>query len=409
MSEQISSRLVTYATFLITLTIVGISIISIIFPALIISSTYEYPHDLEPLESSPWIGPIILSIITLLTLGFLYKINKLPPSIHSGITFIFNFEISKKLSIIVGIIILGIYIGFSSHELFLNEPDQWGDYLILEEALRIWPSTDHWDIYVKEQNTRYVRMILLEFSQESLQNIKVLPFVASILVVTFTALVTIQISKKRFAGILAMIVLLQSTTFTDFDTIAVYENFWVLFFLMSVYSIHKKWWYSSPIFFILSIFTKAFVVTYIWMNIFFIFRSDIPKKIKFILFGSYTIVFIISYTIFETGRSIIYNDIVRIDVNAFYDAFSGWGNAMQLDPLMILCIVPLTIGLFLKSINGLKQADSILIMIAGTILAGPLISLVTDVYYILPYRFIPFIVFMAIGVGVLFSKKINLD
>ena len=76
---------------------------------------------------------------------------------------------------------------------------------------------------------------------------------------------------------------------------------------------------------------------------------------------------------------------------------------------MILCIVPLTIGLFLKSINGLKQADSILIMIAGTILAGPLISLVTDIYYILPYRFIPFIVFMAIGVGVLFSKKINLD
>ena len=127
------------------------------------------------------------------------------------------------------------------------------------------------------------------------------------------------------------------------------------------------------------------------------------------MFGSYTAVFIISYTIFETGRSIIYNDIVRIDVNAFYDAFSGWGNAMQLDPLMILCIVPLTIGLFLKSINGLKQADSILIMIAGTILAGPLISLVTDVYYILPYRFIPFIVFMAIGVGVLFSKKINLD
>ena len=55
--------------------------------------------------------------------------------------------------------------------------------------------------------------------------------------------------------------------------------------------------------------------------------------------------------------------------------------------------------------SGLKQADSIMILIAGSILAGPLISLITDFYFILPYRFIPFIVFMAIGIGLLFSKK----
>ena len=72
-------------------------------------------------------------------------------------------------------------------------------------------------------------MILLDFSQEFFENIKLLPFVASIFTVIFTALITIQISKKRLAGIIAMLVLLSSTTFTDFDTIAVYENFWVLF------------------------------------------------------------------------------------------------------------------------------------------------------------------------------------
>ena len=68
-------------------------------------------------------------------------------------------------------------------------------------------------------------------------------------------------------------------------------------------------------------------------------------------------------------------------------------------------ILPLTVMLFFKSRNGLKQADSIMILIAGSILAGPLISLITDFYFILPYRFIPFIVFMAIGIGLLFSKK----
>jgi hypothetical protein len=405
MTEQISSKLVTYIVFLFSFGIIGISIISIIFPALIISSTYEYPHELDPFETSPWMGPIIISSIVILGLSFLYITNRLPTFLNNGIKFIFNFEISRNVSIIIGLIILGFYIGFSFSELSINEIDQWPDYLILEQALNIWPSTDHWSVYIKEQNTRYVRMILLDFSQEYLQNIKILPFAASILVVVFTALLTIQISKKRFAGIIAMIILLQSPTFTDFDTVAVYENFWVLFFLISVYSIHKKWWHSSSCFFLLSIFTKAFIATYIWMNVFFIYRSEIPRKIKFLLFGSYAAVFIITYAIFETGRSIIYDDIVRFSITSFYDAFTGWGNAMQLDPVIILCLVPLTIGLLIKSLNGIKQADSILIMIAGTILAGPLISLITDFYYILPYRFIPFVIFVAIGIGLMFSKR----
>ena len=405
MSEQISSKLVTYAAFLVTLGIVGISVFSVIFPAFIISNTYEFPNDLDPFETSPWTFPIIISSFSLLTLGFLYKNEKLPSQLYSGIKFLLNFEISKKTAIISGIIILGIYIGLSSSELFLDERNQWSDYFILEDALEIWPSTDHWNVYIKEQNTRYVRMILLDVSQDFFQNIKLLPFIASILVVVFTALITIQISKKRFAGIVSMLILLQSITFTDFDTIAVYENFWVLFYLISIYSIQKKWWHASPFLFILAVFSKAFIVTYFWMNIFYIYRSDIPNKTKYMLFASYGVIIGIIYWIFESGKSIIYDDVVRFDFNAFLDGFTGWGNNMQLDPLAILCIVPLVIGLFVKSLKGIKQADSILILILGTILAGPLISYVTDFYFILPYRFIPFIVAMAIGVGIFLSKE----
>ena len=400
-----SSKFVTYFTFLVTIGIVGISIISVIFPALIISTTYEFPNNLEPFETSPWALPIILSIFSLLSLGFLYKNEKLPSFLYSGIKFILNFETSKRVTILSGIIILGLYIGFSSNELFLNEVNQWPDYLILEEALVIWPSTDHSSIYVNEQNTRYVRMMLLDFSQEFLQNIKFLPFVASILVIIFTALITIQISKKRFAGIISMIVLLQSITFTDFDTIAVYENFWVLFFLISLYTIQKRSWYISPISFILSIFSKAFVITYFWINIFFIYRAEIPKKTKILIMSSYVTMISIIFFIFQNQSSIIYDQIIKIDFNSFLNGFTGWGNSMQLDPFVMLCIVPLTIGLFFKSLKGVKQSDSILIMIMGTILAGPLIALVTDFYFILPYRFIPFIVAVAIGIGVFLSKE----
>ena len=244
-------------------------------------------------------------------------------------------------------------------------------------------------------------MIYFEF----FENIKLLPFVASIFTVIFTALITIQISKKRFSGIISMIILLQSITFTDFDTIAVYENFWVLFFLVSLYTIQKRSWYTSPTSFILSIFTKAFVITYFWINIFFIYRAEISKKTKYLLLASYAIIISITYFIFQNQSDIIYDQIIKIDFNSFLNGFTGWGNSMQLDPFAVLCIVPLTIGLFFKSLKGIKQSDSILIMIMGTILAGPLIALVTDFYFILPYRFIPFIVAVAIGVGVFLSKE----
>ena len=407
MSETTISKSITYAVFLFSIGIIGISVISVIFPALIISQTYQFPLDLNPFEISPWALPIISTAIALFVFGFLHYKKKLPFSLSNGINFILNFEISRKISIILGLSILVIYIGFSIPELFIDESEQWPDFLVLEEALNIWPSTDHLSVYVKEQNTRYVRMILLDFSQEFFQNIKLLPFVASIFTIVLTALITIQISKKRLAGIIAMLVLLSSVTFTDFDTIAVYENFWVLFYLISLYSINKRWWHSSPINFILSIFSKAFIATYFWMNFFYIYRATIPTKTKLFLFGSYGIILGITYWIFENGRSIIYDDIIRYDFNAFLDGFTGWGNSMQLDPFALLFILPLTVMLFFKSRNGLKQADSILILLAGSILAGPLISFVTDFYFILPYRFIPFIIFMSIGVGLLFSKKIN--
>ena len=407
MSESKSSRFITYSVFLFTLGIIGISVVSISFPALIITSTYDYTLDIDPFEASPWLIPIITSTVISLTIGFLYLKKKLPAKIHSIIDFILNFEISKKIAIILGVVILSIYIGLSMPELLIDESTQWSDYTILDTALNIWPSTDSLSVYIKEQNTRYVRMVLLDFSEQSLQNIKILPFVASILTVTFTGLIAIQLSKKRLAGIIAMIVLLQSITFTDFDTVAVYENFWVLFYLISIYSINKKWWHASPITFLLSVFTKAFTATYFWMNFFFIYRANIPTKIKLMLFGSYIVAISIMYWIFENGRSIIYDDIIRYDFDAFLDGFTGWGNSMQLDPFVVLFILPLIVGLFIKSLKGLKQADSILIILAGSILSGPLISLITDFYFILPYRFIPFVIFVAIGIGLIFSKKIN--
>ena len=78
MSEQISSKLITYAVFLLTLGVIGISLVSMSFPALIITSTYDFPLEVDPFEASPWLSPIIISTLILLAIGFLYLRKKLP-------------------------------------------------------------------------------------------------------------------------------------------------------------------------------------------------------------------------------------------------------------------------------------------------------------------------------------------
>ena len=187
----------------------------------------------------------------LLPQGTLKKFRKLPQefSINEAISFpksfenkgfwttiykIREFEIPKKPSFIILLIIFSIYIGFSIPELSIDESTEWPDYKTLADALEIWPDGESDNVYIQEQNDRYIRMFLLDSSLNIFQNIKILPFFASILVILFTYLLTAQITQKRFAGIISILVLIQSHTFLRFDTVAVYENFWVLFYLLSI-------------------------------------------------------------------------------------------------------------------------------------------------------------------------------
>jgi len=70
----------------------------------------------------------------------------------------------------------------------------------------------------------------------------------------------------------------------------------------------------------------------------------------------------------------------------------------------LLFILPVIVGLFIASRNGFKDAESIMVMIGGILLTAPLLTGFTELTN-LPYRFVPLIVFFAIGVGVLLSKK----
>jgi len=404
MSDLENSQKVSYIVFFCTLIVVLLTLIPVIFPALFSAYFGMFTEHLNPFELGYLSISLIVSNVVIFGFGIAYYRNKIPSLIHNVVEKIRTFEISKRVAIISLAVILVIYVGLSTPELFLDEGRQWSDYnSVLLPGLELWPFGQADDIYVQEQNDRYVRMFLLDVSLDIFQNIKLLPFIASILVVVFTYLIAVQFCQKRFAGIISVVVLLQSYTFLKFDTIAVYENFWVLFFLISLYVIEKKW-FLSPVFYILAFFTKAYVAPFFLMTLFTTYRSQISRRTKILILISYFVIVSVAIALVFVGDT-VYPDVIDVNYSKFILGFQVIIAQLRFDLFFIMTLLPVTVGLIFLSKNKLKHADSILILIFGTIIASPILVTFTYHYEILPYRFIPLLVFFSIGVGMFFSKK----
>jgi len=393
--------------FAFALIMVGISLLSVVFPAIILSYFGDIVTDAyDAFEFGNNSILLIISNLILIPLGFLYKKNKIT-SFSSFINKIRIIEITKKQSLIVGIIILIIYIAIVSSELTIDEITQWADYNILIRGLETFPETNSGDFNIDEQNSRFVRMILLGFSQDYLGNIKIIPFVASISVVALVGLITTEIAQRRIAGIIAMIIFLQSYTFLEYDTIAVYENLWVMFFLFSIYTIQKRW-YLSGISYLLSVFTKAFATPFLILDIYYVLRSENTQATKIRLLISYGIIILIMIGLLY-GVNAVYGDVILVDFDRFGNSLSDFSSQMRYDLFLLVMLLPVTIGLFFTARKGLKHADSMLFFIPSLLLFGPLLTLITDAYVILPYRFVPLIAFFAISTSLIIFNNVKSD
>jgi len=394
------SRIITYVVFIFALAIVILNIISLVFPALLLTSVVSAESLINPFELGAWTIPFVLVNLSLLIFGFLYFKKSLPKKIYSSFEFITNFEVTRKTAIIVFSIMIGIYIIFNVGELDQQEIDVWKDWKFIEPIIEKFPSIDEGD---RGLRILLMKNFLLFSSQEIFQNVKIIPFIGSISLVFLTYFLTVQITKKRFSGLVAMAILLQSQTFLRYDTTATFSNFWTAFYLVSLYLVYKKW-PLSPLAYIASIFSKALTVVFLPMTLFFIFRSYIAKKTKIILTISYVIIFLVVLsTIVFADRQGYGRALTSFEFEEFVAGFTTWAFQLRIDGLVLVFLLPLTIGLFIKSRQGFKEADSILVLITGILLSAPFLVGFTE-FNIQPYRWIPLIVFFAIGVGVLLSK-----
>jgi len=398
MQKSVTSK-VSFVVFVITLVVVGLNYVSLFFPALIVTSITDFEGNVDPLEPGVWVTPILIANISIFCFFILYYKQKLPNLVLRLIKFILNFEVSKKWTMIVIVIILGGYIAFTVGELDDYEGDIWTDFSNIEKMIEEFPFVEG----IGNLPVVYVQNFLLYTSHTVFHNVKVIPFVASISLLLLTYFFTVKICNKRFSGVVAMLVLLQSHTFLRYDTVASYSYFWVLFYLLSLYLVYKKW-YLSHIAFILSIFSKLLTLAFLPMVLFFAYRVELAQKNKIRIIILYIVIIGTITSILFVGIEAKILASTAFDYVDFWNGFTTLSYQLRFDVLVVLFLLPLVVCLFLKSRNGTKIADSISILIMGVLLSVPLLAGFTN-YDTHQYRYVPLLVFFAVGAGVLFAKN----
>jgi len=393
--------IVSSIIFVPTLVAVILNLIPILFPALLsrVLGGFEDFVGINPLEVGLWAYPLIITNCIVFGLLFLHFKKMLPQTINKSIKFIFNFEVSPTVAFFVVAVLAGIYITFSVNELF-DGKDQDDFFGIFKRQI------DNFSLSEFKSLMGHPLMLFLEYaSLQIFANYKAISFIASISLLVLTYFFTFEITKKRFAGIVAMVILLQSKVFLLYDTTAAYPNFWILFYLLSLYLILKKW-PLSPISYIASVLSKAMTAAFLPFSMFFVFRSSISKRDKKLLAISYGVVVVLGTAFVLIFGARLVGGEIEFNSHDFLSGLSSFAFSFRGDGLFILFLLPLTVGLFMASKKGVEYADSIMLLIMAMLLSAPFMGGFSDLQN-MPYRFVPLIVFFAIGVGILLSKRLS--
>ena len=98
------------------------------------------------------------------------------------------------------------------------------------------------------------KYFLLHASIIIFKNIRMIPLISSFLLLLLVYFTTLELTKKRIASLIAVVMVLQSNNFLTYDSTATYANFWIFFYLLSLFLILKKWYSISCIIHFISIF-----------------------------------------------------------------------------------------------------------------------------------------------------------
>lgn len=388
-----SKSRVSHAVFIIAIITLVLYLIPVIFPALLIRLTSSYESFIDPYDFGIQTFPFLATELILLMLVVLHRRKALPNLVTRSIDFVYHFEISRKVALVVLISLIAIFAAITIGDMIHPKELIWPDYTQTETGAA--------GFDLKHFSTTYVRYLLLSFSLNTLGDIRILPYLASISLLVLTYFVTVAITKKRFAGVVSVVILLQSSTFLEYSTTATYENFWTDFYLLSLYMIYRRW-YLSPVFSVLSFLSKQLTAIFLPMTFFFIYRAEIPRRTK-VMVASANVAITIIIAVIIIFRPQDLGSFGIKHPTELWIGFSEMENFLRNDYLVVAFILPLIVALYLKSRKGILIAESIIVFIIGMLLSNAALNVLTQ-FKTEPYRFVPIVVFFAIGVGVLLTK-----
>ena len=387
--------------FVATIIVVAMTLTSIIFPSLIVSSVDVHRFPVNQYELGDRALILLATDALVLGIALLYFRNLLPSIVTRPIRFIWGFEVSRQVALLAMIVLIALYIFFSIEQILKVDP--WEDF-----NRQVLPALNDFTLkrFVQMPDDNNLSLLFEVISMKIFGSYVIIPYISSIALLVLTYLTTIEITKKRFAGLVSTGIMLQSGIFITYSTTATYTNFWALFYLLSIYLIYKKWPFSSASY-ILAIPSKPITSMYLPFTLLFTFLSDIPRKRKIWIAVSYGIVIVIFATIIMMFHVNLTGSI-KPDFHNFLRGFTSFTIESRYDIVAVLFILPLVIGLFIASRNGVRNAGAVMSLIFSMLLALPILPGLT-IYDNNPYRLVPLIVFFSIGVGTLFSKRTQIS
>ena len=153
----------------------------------------------------------------------------------------------------------------------------------------------------------------------------------------------------------------------------------------------------SPITYIVAIFSKILIIAYFPITLFFILNAKISIKKKIILSASFVI-------LIAAGSSLNLT-YIGIEWDKILNGFISFSYQMRFDGLIIVFLIPIVTGLYLISKNN-QYANTVSIMISWSLISSPLLLALTEVST-QPYRWIPLVVFCAIGAAMILTNQKN--
>lgn len=383
--------------FVPTVFLVLILLTAVLFPALILGTLgTSFPVDINVFEFGVFAIPLLVTNALVFGTIISHYTKKLPNMISNLLHRIFEFEVSKGIAVLTLIVLIGGYCVFSVPE--VSQADPWEDY-----ARTVKPELEKWSIN-EPFSLKSLVYFLGSVSMQVFGTYRAIPLIASIMMLVLTYLITLEIAKKRFAGLVAVVVVIQSSNFLIYDTTITYPNFWGAFYLFSLYLIFKKW-YGSAMSFVGSFLTKILAFGLFPFSLAFVALADIPKRRKIAVIASFSVLPVLGIPfMYYIGNSIVV--LQGFDSLDFLSSLAILSTQFRYDMTIVLFLLPVVFGVFVRAKNGFANANSIQILIFGMLLLAILIPAIST-YTNSPYRFVPFSAFFAISVGTTLAKKIK--